>query len=240
MREVFIALVAIGPLPIEWRALSTQSPVKTTAPALWYEPAATGDDVMPEKLVLAPTTTALLVMDFQTLIVEGFSAGKDALLERTARLLAAARDAKTLVVYVVVGFRPGYPEVSSRNQSFGALKGGGMFSAGSAGTEIHAAVAPKSDEVVVTKHRVSAFAGTDLDMILRANAIETLVLAGIATSGVVLSTLRHAADADYRLVVVEDCCSDRDEEVHRVLTGKVFPRQASVAAAEEVIAALRT
>lgn len=75
-------------------------------------------------------------------------------------------------------------------------------------------------------------------MILRANDIETLVMFGIATSGVVLSTLRHAADADYRLVVLKDCCSDRDAEVHRVLVEKVFPRQAKVITAAEFIAAL--
>jgi nicotinamidase-related amidase len=92
--------------------------------------------------------------------------------------------------------------------------------------------------VVVTKHRVGAFFGTDLDMILRAHDIDTLVLSGIATSGVVLSTLRHAADADYRLVVAADCCADADPEVHRVLTEKVFPRQASVTSGAEVIAAL--
>ena len=85
---------------------------------------------------------------------------------------------------------------------------------------------------------MSAFAGTDLDMILRANGIETLVLAGIATSGVVLSTVRHAADADYRLVVVGDCCADRDPEVHRVLVEKVFARQTTVTTAEAVVGAL--
>jgi nicotinamidase-related amidase len=78
---------------------------------------------------------------------------------------------------------------------------------------------------------VSAFAGTDLDLVLRANGIETLILTGIITSGVVLSTLRHAADADYRLLVVGDCCSDRDEEVHRVLLDKVFPQQATITTA---------
>ena len=114
----------------------------------------------------------------------------------------------------------------------------GRFTEGSAGTEVHTAVAPRPGDVVVTKHRVSAFAGTDLEMVLRASGIETLVLAGIATSGVVLSTTRHAADADYKIVVVEDCCADRDAEVHRVLTEKVFVRQATVAKAEAVVESL--
>jgi nicotinamidase-related amidase len=189
---------------------------------------------MTDKFSVDSKTTALLVMDFQTRIVDGFATDKAALLGRMARLLNAARDARMMVVYVVVGFRAGYPEISRRNMLFGALKESGAFAAGAAGTEIHAAVAPREGDVVVTKHRVGAFSGTDLDMILRANDIETLLLTGIATSGVVLSTLRHAADADYRLVVVDDCCSDKDDEVHRVLIGKVFPRQARVMTAEEV------
>ncbi|HEY3816257.1 MAG TPA: isochorismatase family cysteine hydrolase [Polyangiaceae bacterium] len=193
---------------------------------------------MSDKLSLDPKTSALLVMDFQTSIVEMIAATGDALLTRTAKLADAARAAGMRAIYVVVGFRAGYPEVSPRNQSFGPIRESGRFAEGAAGTEVYPALAPKPGEVVVRKHRVSAFAGTDLDMVLRANGIETLVLAGIATSGVVLSTVRHAADADYRLVVVEDCCADRDAEVHRVLTEKVFPRQATIVKAEDVIAAL--
>jgi nicotinamidase-related amidase len=193
---------------------------------------------MTENLALSPETGALLLMDFQTAIVEGFSIGKDALLERTARLLGAARKARMRVIYVVVGFRAGYPEVASGNVMFRGLKDSGRFVAGSVGTEIHPALAPRVDDIIVIKRRVGALLGTDLDMILRANGIKTLVLTGIATSGVVLSTLRHAADADYEIVVVRDCCSDRDDEVHRVLMEKVFPRQGSVVAAADVIAAL--
>lgn len=191
---------------------------------------------MTDKLSIDPETSALLVMDFQTSIVEGFVADKEALLARTAGLVDGARKAGMRVIYVVVGFRSGYPEVSPRNQSFGALRETGRFIEGSAGTEVHAAVAPRPGDVVVTKHRVSAFAGTDLEVVLRANRVDTLVLSGIATSGVVLSTLRHAADADYRLVVVEDCCADRDPEVHRLLVEKVFPRQATVTTAVKVAA----
>ncbi len=80
----------------------------------------------------------------------------------------------------------------------------------------------------MTKRRVSAFTGSDLEVLLRGLGAGTLVLAGIATSGVVLSTLRQAADMDYRLIVLEDACLDADPEVHRVLTQKVFPRQADV------------
>jgi nicotinamidase-related amidase len=198
---------------------------------------------MNDKFSLDPKTSALLVMDFQTAIIDGPAVhgdvgDKKALLTRTASLIDAARNTGMKVIYVVVGFRPGYPEASPRNKSFSAVRSTGRFIEGSAGTEVHPAVAPKPGDVVVTKHRVSAFFGTDLDMVLRANGIETLVLTGIATSGVVLSTIRHAADADYRLIVVSDCCADPDPEVHRVLIEKVFVRPATVTTVEAVIAAL--
>ena len=113
-----------------------------------------------------------------------------------------------------------------------------MFAAGGDNLSIHPLVAPRFDEVVVTKHRVSAFSGTDLDMILRANGIETLLLAGIETGGVVLSTVRHGFDADYRIVVIDDCCSELDEEVHLTLMEKIFPRQAAVVTSRDVMASL--
>ncbi len=94
--------------------------------------------------------------------------------------------------------------------------------------KVHGDLKSQAHEVVVTKRRVSAFSGSDLEVVLRAQGIQHLVLTGIATSGVVLSTLREAADKDYRLTVLADCCADGDEEVHRVLTTKVFPRQADV------------
>jgi len=85
---------------------------------------------------------------------------------------------------------------------------------------------------------VSAFTGSDLDVLLRGADADSLVLAGISTSGVVLSTLRQAADLDYRLTVLADACADLDPEVHRVLTEKIFPRQALVTNTDEWIASL--
>lgn len=184
-------------------------------------------------LSLDPTKSALLVMDFQIPIVKMVPDGEEPLLSRTEAVLKKARAAGMQVIYVVVGFRPGFPEISPRNQGFSGLKArGGLDST------IHARLTPTGEEAVVTKHRVGAFFGTDMDMLLRAKDVETLVLAGISTSGVVLSTLRHAADADYRLVVLRDCCADPDAEVHACLMDKVFPRQATVTDSKEFLAAL--
>jgi nicotinamidase-related amidase len=95
-------------------------------------------------------------------------------------------------------------------------------------TQVIDRFAPRGDEHVVVKKRISAFAGSDLDLLLRGLGVDALVLGGIATSGVVLSTVRQAADLDFRLTVLADACGDSDDEVHRVLTQKVFPRQAVV------------
>jgi len=170
-------------------------------------------------------TSALLVMDMQNGIVERFG---DAVLEPAARAIAAARGAGVTVVYVRVAFRAGHPEVSPRNRTFAALRDAGALGQDDAATAVHPALAPQAGDVVVVKRRVSAFAGSDLDVVLRAGGIDTLALCGIATSGVVLSTLRQAADLDYRLTVLRDACADGDDEVHRVLLDKVFPRQAEV------------
>ncbi|HXJ23631.1 MAG TPA: isochorismatase family cysteine hydrolase [Polyangia bacterium] len=189
-------------------------------------------------IAIEPKRTALLAMDFQTEIVARLGQTAAAAVERAAALIAAARRAGVEVIHVVVGFRPGYPEVSPRNVAFSTIAGTGRFVTGVSGAEIAPPMRPADGEVVVVKHRVSAFAGTDLEMILRAKGIDTLILTGLATSGVVLSTVRAAADSDHRLFVVKDACADADDEVHRVLTEKLFPRQAAVLAAAELAPAL--
>jgi nicotinamidase-related amidase len=182
--------------------------------------------------------TAVLIMDYQNDIVRGMAAHHPALLDRAAAVLSGARLAGLPVIYVTVGFRPGYPEISDRNLLFRSLKEAGRLGEGTPGAAIHPRVAPQPTEVIVTKRRVGAFATTDLESILRASQVTSLVLLGIATSGVVLSTVRWAADADYALIVIEDCCADADEEVHRVLMHKVFPRQATVLQAQAFLQAL--
>ncbi|ACV63546.1 isochorismatase hydrolase [Desulfofarcimen acetoxidans DSM 771] len=171
--------------------------------------------------------TALLVMDMQNGIVSRF-AGNGKVLLPFQKAVEAARRHSIPVIFVRVAFREGYPEVSPRNKSFSAISGFGGMTVSETATQIHESVQPQPGEPLVTKLRVSAFTGNDLEVILRSRQIDTLVLCGIATSGVVLSTLREAADKDFALKVLSDACLDADPEVHRVLTEKVFPRQANV------------
>jgi nicotinamidase-related amidase len=190
-------------------------------------------------LTLNTKQTALLMADFH---LEGMGDNPTAQARgtvQTARaVLEAARQAGVLVIYIVVSFRPGYPEISGRNLIFSERKTSGRVPPPDPVSLIIPEVRPLPGEPVVVKHRVNAFFQTDLELILRAQAIDTLVLLGHATSGVILSTVRYAADADYRLVVVEDGCADRDVEVHALLMQRIFPRQAAVVSAEAVIQAL--
>jgi len=197
---------------------------------------------MATQLSLNPARSAVLSMDYQTAIVSIYTKDDQALLARAASLLTQARSSGMAVIHVQVGFRPKLPEISSRNILFSALKNSvrhQQLFEGAAGA-IHPAVAPEGDDIVVTKHRASAFTGTDLEMILRAKEIDTLILWGIATSGAVLSTALHAADADYRLIVIKDCCADLDEHVHACLIEKMLPRVAAVVSADELLEALNS
>jgi nicotinamidase-related amidase len=176
--------------------------------------------------------TALLVMDVQGATVKALE-DKKTFFASLQKAIAAARENNIPVMYVVVGFRKGYPEVSPENKMFASLLSGERSLDKEEDFKVAEEVAPLPGDILITKRRVSAFAGSDLEVVLRALQIQHMVLAGIATSGVVLSTIRQAADKDYVITVLSDCCADRDEEVHRVLTAKVFPRQAAVMTAED-------
>ena len=191
-------------------------------------------------LALDRQHTALLIADFYAAMMGTVPHAVDRqVVEKTQRLQRAARQAGLFVCYCATVFRPGYVEISERNKTFRERKHSGQPAVSDPVQLIHPAVRPTDGEVVVGKHRVNALHGTALDPILRASNIDTLIILGYATSGVVLSTTRYAADLDYRLVVVEDCCADQDPEVHNFLTQRIFPRQADVVSAADVIEALK-
>ena len=159
-------------------------------------------------------------------------------LERAKEVLDAARNAGIFVAYCVSHFRPGYPEIPAHNNPRSALRASGEVPPADPAILIHPSVKPNEGEPVIPKHRTSAFSGSAFEMILRARGIEALILMGHSTSGVILSTVRLAADLDYQFVVVEDGCADRDTDVHKVLMEKVFPRQGTVISSKEMVEAL--
>jgi nicotinamidase-related amidase len=179
------------------------------------------------------TQSALILLDLQNGIFDMIQDDTSDYFTRVSQTSKAARAANIPIIYVKTSFRSHHPEISPRNKSFSQIASFGGFVDGNASVQISAKVAPLEQDIIVTKKRVSAFSGSDLACVLSGLDVKKLVLAGVATSGAVLSTVRQAADLDYDITVVEDLCLDRDEEVHRVLVEKVFPRQARVIKSEE-------
>lgn len=189
------------------------------------------------------STKALLICDIQKGILARITAAYSEEVTRSyisllASTVKAAHAASVPVIYVKTAFRTGYPENGIRNPAFSRVRGTGLFIEGHESTDIDQNVIMndgKGEEgiVVVTKRRVSALYGTDLDVLLKGMGVKEIVLAGLATSGVILSTLRQASDLDYEIAVLKDGCMDGNEEVHRVLMDLVFPKQARVLQAED-------
>jgi nicotinamidase-related amidase len=181
---------------------------------------------------------AVLIMDYQNDVVMRFADVDVSCLQRAASVLSAARAAGVPVIYVVIHFRPGYPEVPTWGV-FNMVRQSGMLQEGTEGAAIHEAVAPQPGDLIVTKKRIGAASGSDLEYVLRAKGRTHLVLFGIATSGVVLSTARWAADVDYTMNIVSDCCFDRDPEVHKVLIEKILAGMAPPITSHQFIDSLR-
>ncbi len=185
------------------------------------------------------STTALLIADFYAEAMGNLPhALERGVVQKTAGLQTAARDAGLMVCYCATVFRPGYPEISERNKTFSARKASGAPAVLDPVSLIHPDVRPRDGEVVVGKHRVNALFSTGLDVALTGNNIDTIILLGYATSGVVLSTTRYASDRDYRLYIVADCCADSEPDVHDFLIERILSRQADIVTAEEAIAAI--
>lgn len=185
---------------------------------------------------LDPKRTAFLTLDLQMGIF-GFAPAAEAIMPTAAKAVEAARAKGLRVIHVGLGFAPGYPEIAEVDTPFQRVRKSGLFEIGSPSAAVHPSVFREGD-LMIFKQRVGGFSENQLQLVLRSLGIDTLVLAGIATSGIVLSTLRRAFDLDFRSVVIKDACFDNDPEVHRVLTEKVFAAQATVLTADAFIQAL--
>jgi nicotinamidase-related amidase len=182
-----------------------------------------------------PKRAALLVMDYQHGIV-GMLEDSDALLQRATDAIALMRDRGGHVGYVRVAFSDEDLQAIPATSRMGARIASSpqAFHADSPTTQIHDQVTPQDGDIVVRKTRVGAFSTTDLAQQLTDRGIDTLILAGISTSGVVLSTVRDGSDRDYRLLVLADATADPDPAVHAFLIENVLPRQADVVTLTEL------
>jgi nicotinamidase-related amidase len=184
-----------------------------------------------------PTKTALLVMDYQNGLFERIEEG-EALLAGAGQAIELVREHGGHIGYVRVGFGDGEVPSGTMGRRIGREAAQTMFHADSPATQIHDQLAPLDGDMVVRKTRVGPFGTTDLQEQLQAKGVDTLILAGISTSGVVLSTVRDAHDRDYRLIVLSDLCADPEPDVHSFLIERIFPRQAEVITSSELASLL--
>ncbi|WP_371774747.1 cysteine hydrolase family protein [Streptomyces sp. NBC_01438] len=180
--------------------------------------------------------TALLAMDLQLSHLGHMPADY---LPHAVRALGTARAAGVPVIHVTLRLRPGHADAHPRNKTFGSLASR-LFTADDPGAAIHPDAAPAEGELIVHKNRVSAFAGNNLQQILAVQDIGHLVLAGVSTGGVVLSTALRAADLDYRVTVLSDACADPDPALHHTLVNDLLARRCETATVAQWALALKS
>jgi len=166
--------------------------------------------------LLDPKSTALVLTDLQLAIISEtpLAASETDALRRVnsavvkcAETLKVARRMEMLVVPVRVAFSAGHPEANPYSPMMQFIREKGLLIDGAQSTSFDPSVRPNPDEIVITKHGVSAFAGTPLDQILRARQVDTVILGGLVTHYAVDGTARDAHDRGYRVVVLRDGCA---------------------------------
>ncbi|MFJ9771938.1 cysteine hydrolase [Kitasatospora sp. NPDC101157] len=178
---------------------------------------------------LDPAHTALLVLDCQPAVLAALPGDgvREALLARVERAVADVRAADGTVAHGRVAFTEAdWDTVPDTNESFAAVARHRALHHADPAADFHERLAPLGGDIVVRKTRYGAMSTTDLDRQLRERGITALVVAGISTSGAVLSTVLDAADRDYRLHVLADAVADPDPELHDLLLRRVLPTRA--------------
>ena len=167
---------------------------------------------------------ALLVIDFINDVVSLESkiagagnaafAAEHQVIERANQAIELARAAKIPVIFIKLGFSQGYPECPPQSPMFGGLKDKGLLQLGTWSSDYHPDLAIRVEDISVVKHRVSAFYNTDLESILRAQGIDTVIIAGVSTAMAVEHTVRDAHDRDYQVIVLSDACAAVNQAQH--------------------------
>ncbi|HZT06585.1 MAG TPA: isochorismatase family cysteine hydrolase [Chloroflexota bacterium] len=175
---------------------------------------------------VAPRHTALLIVDMQNDYCSPGGAsdrnGRDlsqieAIVPSMARLIDSARQATVPIFFTKYTLGPGGaglsgPEILRRGANF---KGVESTIKGTWGHDLISGLPHDvATDVVIEKRRLSSFTGTDLDLLLSARGVKTIVIGGVVTQGCVESTARDAANYDYYVAVVEDCVASTDPEAH--------------------------
>jgi ureidoacrylate peracid hydrolase len=195
-----------------------------------------------------PARTVLMVLDMHRDVVADDGASKDSgapehaasqnVVANITTLLDAARKSGTTVLHIHHRKGKGARPHGNMSRMFRGLREGEGFDAGTRGMEVMPGLEPKGDDLVIEKERASAFAGTETDIVLRAMAIDTLILTGAWTNFSVESTARQATDMGYRVIVASDGTSSIGEEWHQAAIGYALTWLCEIAPSAEIAAAL--
>jgi nicotinamidase-related amidase len=199
-------------------------------------------------ITIDPRKTALLLLHWQNDLA--MPSGRlsrdmpqrlapDHTIEHVQAVLKASREKGILVVYVDASHRPGYPEVNPKPSSLssGIAKAGGLLR-GSWGAEVIDQLKPLAEDIIIYNYSSSAFAYTELDLILRNKGITDLVLTGLVTNWVVESTARDATNRGYNIYTLSDCCQGVNEEMHQWSLSNILSAIGSVTDSRTYIASL--
>jgi nicotinamidase-related amidase len=138
----------------------------------------------------------------------------DKTIEKTNQLIAWARKENITIVHVKVGFSKNYNECSKISPMFMQAPEYKVLELGTWATDFHKDMDVQINDIIITKHRVSALYGTNLEVILRSNDISEAIICGVSTSFVVESTVRELHDRDYKITVIADACNAATQEAH--------------------------
>lgn len=195
-----------------------------------------------------PGRTAVVALHWQNDIVNPAGAfgalfagmvEQENLIPHVSNVLRRLREVGVTVIYVRACYRPGYPDLIVNNGFFAAIHQTGALIEGSWGAEIVPELAPEARDIVVQGRRITGFSGTDLDIILKAKSIRTLLVSGVATNATVEGTAREGVNAGYDVLVLEDCCSAGSAEMHEASLA-TLRLIAGVARSSDVLAAIGT
>ncbi|MGH3251144.1 MAG: cysteine hydrolase family protein [Trebonia sp.] len=173
--------------------------------------------------VLAPTATAVINVHWQYDIVRREGAFGQFFADEVERrdvvnharyVLAVAREHSALVVHARAAFRPGYPDLIANCALFEQVAAAQCLQEGTRGAEIIDELTPQAGELVIPHARLSAFQGTELELMLRARGIVNVLMTGVATNIAVESTARDAVNIGYRTVLIADACATADTAAH--------------------------
>lgn len=182
--------------------------------------------------------TALIVLDF----INGIDQSeyykpyleKYPVIEKTNQLIAHARQQKQLIIFGKVGFSDSYVELAYNSPIFSQNKPNQWLKLSESSTNFDPKLDYRKEDIVVIKHRISAFYSTSLEAILNANDINHLIICGISTNFAVDSTVREAHDRNYKVTIAKDACASNSEE-NQEKSLSILSFLAEVKAVDEII-----